>query len=228
MRLTLSPPSVLHLPLVFLPLALTFLSFGPQDDQGQKAPPKDGPQLERDIFGRLQPKTKGQDSALEGVWQLLDVNIDGYPKPGLQALGFMLIQDGHIAFQLEAYWEEDDYGEAPQDGYQAFVAEFVRTGNTLSCTTLMGAYLDEEEDEVAFEDPGGKREFEITMNGPFLDLSWGEGDELTFGRRLSPTQKRRSLYGKEIDGAPESDPDIFGQDEKKRDDDKKGDDDGKP
>jgi len=204
MRLTLSPPSVLHLPLVFLPLALTFLSFGPQDDQGQKAPPKDGPQLERDIFGRLQPKTKGQDSALEGVWQLLDVNIDGYPKPGLQALGFMLIQDGHIAFQLEAYWEEDDYGEAPQDGYQAFVAEFVRTGNTLSCTTLMGAYLDEEEDDYGEAPQDGYQAFVAEFV------------------RTDNTLSCTTLI------APESDPDIFGRDEKKRDDDKKGDDDGKP
>jgi len=226
MRSMSSLPSLLRLPLAGLPLALAFLSFGLQDDEGKKAPPTDGPQLERDVFGRLRPQAKGEDSALEGAWQLLDMEVEGYPDLGRQTLGFMLIQDGHLSLQLEAYWEEDDFGDAPEDGYQAFVAEFIRTGNTLACSTLMGAYIDEEEGDVAFEDPGGKRNFEISVNGAFLDLNWGEGQVLTFARRVSPNQKRLSIYGKEIPGTPDGDPDIFGRDAKKGD--KEGDDDGKP
>ena len=49
---------------------------------------------------------------------------------------------------------------------------------------------------------------------------------LTFARRVSPNQKRLSIYGKEIPGTPDGDPDIFGRDAKKGD--KEGDDDGKP
>lgn len=218
-------PSFLRLPLAGLPLALAFLSFGLQDDEGKKAPPTDGPPLERDVFGRLIPQVEGEDSALEGVWQLLDMEVEDYPVLGRQTLGFMLIQDGHLSLQLEAYWEEDDYGDAPEDGYQAFVAEFIRTGNTLACSTLMGAYMDEEEEEVAFEAPGGKRNFEIAVNGAFLEFTWGKGQVLTFARRISPNQKRLSIYGKEIPGTPNADPDIFGRDAKQRD--KKGEDDGK-
>ena len=110
-------PSFLRLPLAGLPFALAFLSFGLQDDEGKKAPPTDGPPLERDVFGRLIPQVEGEDSALEGVWQLLDMEVEDYPVLGRQTLGFMLIQDGHLSLQLEAYWEEDDYGDAPEDGY---------------------------------------------------------------------------------------------------------------
>jgi len=205
-------------------LTLVLLPFGAQDDEGKKTPPEGTPQLERDIFGRLRPRAEGEDSALDGVWQLLDVEVDGYPKEGMQAAGYMVIKDGHIAFQMEAFWEEDSYGEAPMDGYQAFVAEFERTGTTLACTTLLGAYLDEEEDEVLFETAGGKREFEITLNGTFLDLAWGETDVLTFGRRLSPTQRRLSIFGREKAGSGDADPDIFGRDRKIGDEEEGGDD----
>lgn len=228
MRPTSSRHLLLRLPIACLPLALAFLSLGLQDDEGKKAPPTDGPPLERDIFGRILPQAKGEDSALEGAWQLLDMEVEDYPKLGRQALGFMLIQDGHLSLQLEAYWEEDDFGDAPEDGYQAFVAEFIRTGNTLACSTLMGSYIDEEEGEIAFEDPGGKRNFEISVNGAFLELAWGEGQVLTFARRISPNQRRLSIYGKEIPGTPDGDPDIFGRDAKQREKEGEDEDDGRP
>ena len=228
MRPTPSRQLLLRLPIACLPLALAFLSLGLQDDEDKKAPPTDGPPLERDIFGRVLPQASGEDPALEGAWQLLDMEVEDYPELGRQALGFMLIQDGHLSLQLEAYWEEDDFGDAPEDGYQAFVAEFIRTGNTLACSTLMGSYIDEEEGEIAFEDPGGKRNFEISVNGAFLELAWGQGQVLTFARRISPNQKRLSIFGKELPGTPDGDHDIFGRDAKQEEKEGEDEDGGRP
>lgn len=178
-------------------------------------PPAEEPKQEarRDIFGRQKLKAAGEEEGLEGMWQLLNMDVDGYPAGGLVPSGFLLISGGFMAFEMHAYYEEDGLlGEPFEDGFQTFCAEYdLVAGESLVCRTLIGSYLDEEEDDLEFEDPGTERVFEVELENRMLTLRWGQSDSMTFGRRRHTTAQLTDIYGKERGSPSLKGPDIFGR-----------------
>ncbi len=192
--------------LVGLALCGSFLVDHRQDGPPAQTPPEQGqepdtPRQERDIFGRIRTLRPGTRSPIDGVWQLLDLDVEGYPQHGRSASGYLMIQEGHMAFQMEASWDQEEGDDGLEDGYQAFVAQYKQVGNVLSCMTLMGAYLDEEEEEFEYEEPGMMRRFEVTVDGSFLTLTWSEADVMTFGRLRTPELFGKSLFGEDRPGS---------------------------
>ncbi len=205
---------------ILVPLSLASLSLwgfpaapavAPQDQDppaGEEAQDQDQEGgYTRDIFGRLR-KTK--HNPFKGAWQLVDLEIDGYPPQGRSEAGFLLIADEFLAFELQATWDEFVTGVILDDGYQSFIAEYLlEGGNTLLCRTLIGSFIDEETNVLDFEPRGIEREFEVRMEDDFLVLRWGESDQLTFGRRLPGRWVQQDIFGnQEQRTVPE---DIFGR-----------------
>ena len=73
------------------------------------------------------------------------------------------------------------------------------------------SYLDEEEDDLEFEDPGTERVFEVELENRMLTLRWGQSDSMTFGRRRHTTAQLTDIYGKERGSPSLKGPDIFGR-----------------
>ena len=199
------------LPLIGLGAGLLTL---PSQDTAQD-PPAEEPKKEvrRDIFGRQKLQDVGEEDGLEGMWQLLAMDVDGYPAGGLVPTGFLLISGGFMAFEMHAYYEEDRFFDEPfEDGFQTFFAEYdLLAGESLACRSLIGSYLDEEEDDLDFEDPGTQRQFEFELENRMLTLKWGESDSMTFGRRRHTTAQLTDIYGKERGRRSLKGPDIFGR-----------------
>ena len=216
--------------LVALPLALLPALLPVQDEQGQDPPPppppdevEDEPELRRDIFGRLRPRPE-EDAALEGMWQLLSMDLEGYPKEGLHPHGYLLIADGFMSFQLHAYYDEDVLDDDPwEDGYQTIMAEYeLIGGERMVCKTLIGSYLDEEDDILDYEPAGMTREFKLEREGRFLTLNWGNGDWMTFGPRLHSSTQLEDVFGRERGERSRRGPDIYGRERVRGEGDKSG------
>lgn len=201
------------LPLVGLGAALLPQDPPPDEEvQGEEA--QDQEELQRDIFGRMRTKKVAPDEAgIEGMWQLLAMELEGYPEEGLSPFGFLLIHDGFLAFELQAFYDENVLDDDPwEDGYQTFMAEYdIVAGERLHCRTLIGSYLDEEEDILDFEPAGMEREFTLKRTGKLLTLEWGEGDWMTFGRRLHTSVQLRDAFGRTRGKRSKRGPDIFGR-----------------
>ena len=191
----------------------------PSQDTAQD-PPAEEPKKEarRDIFGRQKLKAVGEEEGLEGMWQLLNMDVDGYPAGGLVPSGFLLISAGFMAFEMHAYYEEDGLLGVPfEDGFQTFFGEYdLNSGESLVCRSLIGSYLDEEEDDLEFEDPGTERNFEVELEDRMLTLKWGENDSMTFGRLRHTTAQLTDIYGRERGRRSLKGPDIFGREKTRK------------
>ena len=199
--------------LALLPLVGLGAALLPQDP-----PPHDEVQeedgLQRDIFGRLRTKkVEADDAGLEGMWQLLAMELEGYPEEGLSPFGYLLIHDGFLAFEMQAFYDDEVLDDEPwEDGYQTFMAEYdLIAGGLLRCRSLIGSYLDEEADLLDFEPAGMQREFKLKRAGKLLTLEWGEGDWMTFGRRLHTSVELRDAFGRRRGTPSKRGPDIFGR-----------------
>lgn len=211
-------------PLAFLAATLAGSTALPRPQDPDDVDPEveveqDAEGVHRDIFGRMK-RHRGRDP-FEGAWQLVDMSLEGYPEVGLYPTGYLLIADGFMAFQLQAFYDEDEAGEEYEDGFQTFFCEYtVVGGDTLLCTTLIGAYLDEEVDVVDYEPEGMEREFLLEQGGGMLTLRWGEDDLLTFGRLHHRDRAKEDIFGNQVRIGPRGD-DVFGR--RKADDDDDGD-----
>jgi hypothetical protein len=208
--------------LAALPLALLTTVLLPalyQDPDKTQDPPPDEEEeetveeVERDIFGRLRTRKVPKDEALQGMWQLLAMEIEGYPTSGLVPDGYLLIGDGFLSFQMHATYDQDELnGLTFADGYQTFMAEYkLDAGEELICQTLIGSWLDEEQDSLEFEDGGSIREYQLERKGKLLTLHWGKGDWMTFGRRLTGARRLKSIYGRDRGEPTDEGPDVFGR-----------------
>lgn len=160
--------------------------------------PETGPDnLERDVFGRVRRPPGGGESPLIGAWQLLDIVADGFPEEGITPTGYMLIGDGFLAFEMHVSWDDFEVGGMLIDGFQTFIAEYsLIGGSVLQCRTLIGSYLETEDEELNYEPPGFPREFQVEVDKEFLKLSWEGNESMTFGRRRAGLQGRVDVFGK--------------------------------
>ena len=200
--------------LALLPLVGLCAAFLPQDPPPDDEAQEEEDELQRDIFGRLRTKKVNPDEAgLEGMWQLLAMELEGYPDEGLSPFGYLLIHDGFLAFEMQAFYDDNVLDDDPwEDGYQTFMAEYdLIGGDQLRCRTLIGSYLDEEEDILDFEPAGMEREFNLKRTGKLLTLEWGDGDWMTFGRRLHTNVQLKDAFGRRRGSRSKRGPDIFGR-----------------
>ncbi len=182
-----------------------------QEDEGEEE--VQDPGVQRDVFGRLRSRPSGQGGALMGMWQLVGMNLEGYPERGMHPNGYLLIGRDHLAFQVQVSWDELKVGDEMEDGFQTFMAEYeLISGDRMVCRVLIGAYLDEEDDFLDFEPAQLEREFVVQRSGKLLTLRWGEEDWMTFGWREGGRSRGTDIFGRS--GAPRgrSGPDIYGRD----------------
>lgn len=227
--------------LSLLPLIGVGLLTAPSQDTSQDPPTEKPPsEVHRDIFGRQKLKTLEAGEGIEGMWQLLAVELKGYPAQGLVPSGFLLLSNGFVAFEMHAYYEEDGTDNEPfEDGFQTFFGEYgLVSGQSLVCTSLIGSYLDEGGDgrgligsylgggegDLQFEDPGTMREFVVELEDRMLTLRWGDNDSMTFARRRHTMAQLTDIYGKERGQRSLKGPDIFGREKSGEEEGTEGDD----
>lgn len=197
-----------------------------QDERGKGEQQDDEEEFRRDIFGRQRRVPAGERGPLEGAWQLLDIDSENYPRAGRDAWGYMLVSDGFLALQVHAIWYEDEIKEFLNDSFESLIGEYVFvTSGILQVRTLAGAFLDDVE-ELDFEAEGTMREFRAQLDGGALTLQWGNGETLTFGRRLplARTQWGRDVFGRRRTVDRQRGADIFGR-ERRLSGDREGDED---
>lgn len=173
---------------------------------------------ELDLYGRPARKASADIAKrMQGCWRLTALDNREWPSAGRDLLGFLLVSDGFLSFEVQAFWESR--AENVPDGYQTFLAQFVadKTGKVRT-QSLVGSYLDREEGSLEWEAPGMPREFEATMpSDSRLELLWGNESRMTFERvrRNSPTAA--SFYGLPSKGL-QAERDIYGREKTDEDD----------
>ncbi len=218
--------------LVAIPLALATAVLAPNpqvagtqdpDPEVQDPPEEEEEEVEeevhRDIFGRTRMR-RSENGGLTGMWQLLAMDLEGYPEEGLLTAGYMLIGRGFLSLEMHAIYEDGRVrDEQIEDGFQTFMAEYeLISGDRMVCRTLIGSFLDEEDDYLDFELVGETREYTVERDGEFLTLRWGEDDWMTFARRLPSSGTLEDIFGKEGGEPSKAGPDIFGRGGVKRPD----------
>jgi hypothetical protein len=202
MRRTLT---LLAAPLSLLPLLAQDPAQAPESD--------DQAVLTRDALGQLRGGGEAELHALlQGCWRLMDVQLIGKQLPAGQANGFMLIEESFLALEIQASWATKR--EPLPDAYQTVFTEYELDRNGLmTCSSLIGSYLNETGQELIFEPGGTSRQFNLEMpTRNMLVLSSLEGPRMTFARNLPNNPIRRSILGETLEGeAP--DLDILGQPE---------------
>lgn len=199
----------LLLALASIPASLT-LAFLPQAGQDPK---EDEPILTRDALGQVKRGSQGSlAQQVKGCWRLMDVAIPGRALPSGKARGFLIVEEHFLSLEIQASWGSD---RTPiPDAYQTVVSEYeVDRAGLLTCTSLMGSYLDDTGQELVWEPPGQAREFLLEMpSRNMLVLRSLEGPAMTFARNLPSSPAHRSLTGEELPGPP-PELDILGQPE---------------
>lgn len=219
MKLTLLRASLALTALLPLGSSLYVAASGPQDGGQDEVP---GSQV--DLYGRpLQKATNDLSVRMRGCWALTDLDNREWPAAGRDLLGYLLVTDGFLAFEVQAFWETR-LDEIP-DAYQTFIARFSadKTGKVRS-ESLVGSFLDRVQGTLEWEDPGLPREFEAVMpSDSRLELIWGNNSRMTFERIQGQNNTAASFYGRPSESDFGIERDIFGR-PKKQEDDKEGDD----
>ncbi len=221
MKLTLLRASLALTALVPLGSSLYVAASTPQDGGQDEVP---GAQV--DLYGRpLQKATDDLAVRMRGCWLLTDLDNREWPTAGRDLLGYLLVTDGFLAFEVQAFWETR-LQEIP-DAFQTFIARFAadKTGKVRS-ESLVGSFLDREQGTLEWEDPGLPREFEAVMpSNSRLELIWGNNSRMTFERLPGINNTAASFYGRPAESDFGIERDIFGRPAKpKPGEDKEGDD----
>ena len=165
---------------------------------------------EVDIFGRLrssQAKT-GTSRLLQGCWKLTEIELAEVVESGRKAVGALLVHDGFLAFELHMAWPGDR--RAPTL-HQSFIAEYEFTkGRLLQVTTVIGSFLDQRFGVLDWEQPSFVREYQVSVSGDRLVLTFGQGNKMTFVRQRASGKSSRDIFGRER-SEPVGDRDIFGR-----------------
>ena len=167
---------------------------------------------ERDIFGRpvrQGGRPRSATDRLEGCWQLIDIDLNGYPERGRRHSGYALIEGGFIALELHMTWENEELAVA--DYHQSFIAEYRLTPEgRLRVNTVIGAFIDDASGELLWERSGFVREYDFSVDNRSLTLRFGKGNRMTFAPRKSSNPGERDIFGREA-AAPTQERDIFGR-----------------
>lgn len=208
----LSPPHAAIALVALLPWAARFGAPG----DGTLQDPESSPEL--DLYGRPARKAGANISKrMQGCWRLTALDNREWPSSGRDLLGFLLVSDGFLSFEVQAFWESRL--EDVPDGYQTFMAKFVadKTGKVRT-QSLVGSYLDREEGTLEWEVPGMPREFKATMpTNSRLELLWGNNSRMTFERVRRNGTTTASFFGLPNKGL-QAERDIFGREVKDEDD----------
>jgi hypothetical protein len=132
-----------------------------------------------DIFGReLEPDSQSKLArAMQGAWQLLDIDDIDLPEDGRSANGFLLVSGAFASIELQLQWESFE------DAYQTGTYEIrVNATGDMIMSTLLGSYLTED-GELLWEPPGLMRRFRVTVAGDLLSLVRDDGSRFDFIRR---------------------------------------------
>ncbi|MFT7679458.1 MAG: hypothetical protein ACI8QC_003460 [Planctomycetota bacterium] len=188
-----------------LPWAARFSA--PQDGASQDPEPS----VEVDLYGRPASKAGANIARrMRGCWRLVELDNPDWPTTGRDLLGFLLVADGFLSFEVQAFWENRT-GNVP-DAYQTFTAQFVadKTGKVRT-QSLVGSYLDREEGTLEWENPGMPREFEASMpTDSRLEIIWGDNNRMAFERIRKVGPSAASFYGRPSKGL-QGERDIFGR-----------------
>lgn len=207
MKLTLLRASIALTALLPMGTSLYVAASGSQDGGQDEVP---GAQV--DLYGRpLQKASDDLTVRMRGCWALTDLDNREWPSAGRDLLGYLLVTDGFLAFEVQAFWETR-LEEIP-DAYQTFIARFAadKTGKVRS-ESLVGSFLDRVQGTLEWEDPGLPREFEAVMpSDSRLELVWGNNSRMTFERIPGLNNTAASFYGRPSESDFGIERDIFGR-----------------
>ncbi|MEZ6014520.1 MAG: hypothetical protein R3F49_05360 [Planctomycetota bacterium] len=197
----------------------------PTPGRGDRKPKEEGdeaaPQPELDIYGRViqrSAKDKAKDS-LQGCWQLIDIQLVGFPDRGRAGSGLMLVHDGFLSFELHMSWPgTGSLSDRGTDVHQSFIAEYeLRPDRTLNVDTLIGSFIDDVTGELEWERSGFARQYAVEQTDDTLVLKFGQGNRMAFTRKQSSRSGARDIFGREKRDSAEG-RDIYGRPLKRADD----------
>jgi hypothetical protein len=204
-----------------LPLPL-FAALGadPAQERGAgtaQEPAKGEPREEKaktgdvDIFGRPQRTTgdkTGTNELLEGCWKLTDIELTGLIDNGRKAAGALLVHDNFLAFEVHMAWP----GSLRRPTvHQSFIAEYeLSQGRQLKVTTVIGSFVDQRLGVLDWEEPSFVRDYQVSITGDRLELTFGQGNKMSFARQRSAGEDNRDIFGRER-REPVGERDIFGR-----------------
>lgn len=195
----------------------------PPPGETPEGAPNDGP---RDIFGRPLKSAAKSDKfdRLQGCWQLIDIQLEGFPESGRQGSGLMLVHEGFLAFELHLTWPA---GNGGTDVHQTFISEYeLEHGRVLKLNTLIGSFVDDRTGELEWERSGFAREYDLTFLDKQLIFEFGAGNRMVFAPKHSAMRLTRDIYGRVMRESVGT-RDIYGRPLARSEDDPKVDDDKK-
>jgi len=213
----------MRFPILTLGLALPLLAQAPLSSSTSNQEPKlrrpatqdpkpdeATPEPARDIFGRALPK-EGKarpTNGLKGCWQVLDVQLQGFPGQGRGGTGFVLIDDHFFAMEVHMSWPSGVHGA---DLHQSFIGEYkLIDATTIQVTTLIGSGTDRVSTAFEWERSGIKREYTFTLSDKSLVLTFGQGNRIALAPRRPTANPTRDIFGRgTVEASTERD--IFGR-----------------
>ena len=175
------------------------------------------PSVALDVFGR---RTRARSDTfadrIKGGWRLIRMAIPGSDPRGRLAQGFMHIGDSFMSLEIHALWEEGATEEIPEnDFHTSFTAEYqVDSSGKMFCSTVLGAYIDEETGELRWEREGYEREFRVSESVEELKLTFNDPQtgrgEMVFVPYLPRTKGRTDIFGRNEVGSYGA-TDIYGR-----------------
>lgn len=180
---------------------------GGDDQQGA------GKEDEADIYGRpLRTKERtGTRDPLLGCWKLTEIELAGVVKGNRRAAGALLVHDEFLAFELQMAWPGNFLGTTV---HQSFIAEYeFSQGRSLKVTTVVGSFLNQSAGVLDGENPGFVREYDVSVTGDRLVLSFGQSNKLGFVRQRTTGRGGRDIFGRERRESVDE-RDIFGRPKK--------------
>jgi len=191
-------------------------------------PQEEGTDVDKvDIYGRPL-RTQGKSSErrlLQGCWKLTEVELAGLVDRGRKAVGALLVHDEFLAFELHMTWPGRVYSPTV---YQSYIAEYEFTrGRQLKVTTVVGSFIDQRVGGLDWEETGFAREYQVSVTGDRLVLTFGQGNSMSFARQRATGQGGRDIFGrKRLEASGERD--IFGRPKARSEDAEGGDKTGIP
>ena len=173
-----------------------------QQGRAEQPPQEDDP-AETDIFGRPVKGAKRLGASLLGLWQLMDVTDNRYPKTNRKAAGYILFTEGYLALEIHMTWQESEgEGRIQAAQHQSGIQTYKIVANRLQTASLIGSAFSPDRtlfstyDRLVWEPPGMRRNFTVKVDGSFLTLRRDDGSQLTFARRVLDSFSGRDIYGR--------------------------------
>lgn len=189
-----------------LPFGASIMNSGTEAAQD----PQSGSEV--DLYGQpLRQATKDLAVRMRGCWQITELDNREWPAAGRDLLGFLVVTDGFLAFEIQAYWEARS--EEIPDAYQTFFSRYtVDKSGTVRSESLIGSFLDREQGNLEWENPGFPREFTLAMpSNSVLELEWANGGRMIFNRLEGSGKSTASFFGQPSSSEFGVERDVFGR-----------------